>query len=127
MNKLKKGNKCDKIKSDVIKGRQHFAHKSGSLILERKQTLVFNCFCEKKCSNLLTESQKIEVFNRYNNLKSHSEQYLFLKSLVIPDNNIDKKNLKFNYYIEARSEEKEVKIYSDFLKVSYYLIEKSIK
>jgi hypothetical protein len=55
------------------------------------QTLVFNCFCEKKCSNLLTESQKIEVFNRYNSLKSHSEQYLFLKSLVIPDNNSDKK------------------------------------
>jgi hypothetical protein len=35
-------------KSDVIKGKQHFAHKSANLDLERKQTLNFDCFCKKK-------------------------------------------------------------------------------
>jgi hypothetical protein len=109
MNKSKKGKKCDKIKSDIIKGKQHFTHKSEKLIIEKKQTLIFDCFCKTKCSNLLTESQKIEVFNRYYALKSDSEQYLFLKSLVIPIYNENKKS-KFDYYIEVKSEEKEVKI-----------------
>jgi hypothetical protein len=62
MNKLGKNWKRDKIKSD------------GNLILEKKQTLNFDCFCKTKCSNLLTEYQKIQVFNRYNALNSHSEQ-----------------------------------------------------
>ncbi len=41
MDKLGKNWKRDKIKSDVIKGKQYFAHKSANLILERKQTLSF--------------------------------------------------------------------------------------
>ena len=39
----KKSKKCDKIKSDIIKGKQRFTHKSGKLINERKQTLIFDC------------------------------------------------------------------------------------
>jgi len=91
-----------------LKGRQHFAHRSGKVIPSRKQTLIFDCFCEIKCSNLLNENQKIEVFKRYNDLQSHKEQYLYLKSLVIPvDNN--NKIKKFEYFIEAKSEENSVK------------------
>jgi hypothetical protein len=62
MNKLEKNWKRDKIKGDVIKGKQHFAHKSANLILERKQTLNFDCFCKTKCSNLLTENKKKSSF-----------------------------------------------------------------
>ncbi len=34
--------------------------------------------------NLFTENQLQDIFNRFNSMKSYSEQYLFLKSLVIP-------------------------------------------
>jgi hypothetical protein len=70
MNKSKKGKKCDKIKSDLIKGKQYFTHKSEKLIIE-KSKLIFDCCCKTKYSNLLTENHKIEVFNRYYALKSH--------------------------------------------------------
>jgi hypothetical protein len=61
MNKFEKNWKRDKIKSDVIKGKQYFTHKSANLIFETKQTLNFDCFAKQSENCLLTENQKIEV------------------------------------------------------------------
>ena len=43
------------------------------------------------------------VFNDYNGLDSHSKQYLFLKSLVIPVGKPENKIQKFEYFIETKS------------------------
>jgi hypothetical protein len=43
MEKLFKGKKTEKIKKDILKGRQHLTHYSGKLIKARKQIPILNC------------------------------------------------------------------------------------
>jgi hypothetical protein len=102
---LVKNWKRNKIKSDVIKGKQHFAHKIANLILETKQTLNFDCFCKTKSESFINWESKFSI---YNALNSDWEEYLFLKWLVIAIDNEDKKILKFDYYIELKSQQNEV-------------------
>jgi hypothetical protein len=102
--------KRERIKNDILKGKQHLAHYSDKLMPARVQKSFFECDCPTKCSSILTDNQKKEVFERYNSLKSHSEQYLFLKTVVIPINSNDKKRREFHYFIEYKSNENEVKI-----------------
>ena len=109
----KKGAKSERIKSCILKGRATISHYSNKIIAARIQIINFDCNCDIKCAALFSEEQKQEFFNHYNSLKSHEQQYLFLKSMVIPVNNNsnDKKNQKFEYFIETKCEKNEVKIF----------------
>jgi len=99
----KKGVKRQKIKSCILKGRPIISHYSNQIIPARVQTIDFDCECKIKCSKTFSDRQKQKIFNRYNCFKSHDQQYIFLKSLVIPvkNNSIDNKNQKFEYLIET--------------------------
>ncbi len=108
--KPKKISKKIQIKAAILEGKQHFAHKSGKIIPARIQTNNIDCSCEIKCKTTLSDEQKRQFFNRYNSLKSHEQQYFFLKSMVIPVTNTGKKIQKFEYFIETQSEKNEVKI-----------------
>ncbi len=52
---------------------------------------------QNKMFKNFSDQQKQEIFNRYNSFKSHDQQYVFLKSLVISvkNNSIDNKTQKF--------------------------------
>jgi len=84
-----------------LSGKEHLTHYSNKLIPEKRQVLEFDCKCEIKCASVFSNDQKIDLFKRYYSLKSHAEKYLFLKNLVIPNNNKVLKRKKFDYYIET--------------------------
>jgi hypothetical protein len=108
MDKLGKNWKRDKIKSDVIKGKQHFAHKSAIRFSKPNRLSILIVLQNKVTIIYWLRIKKIEVFSACNALNSDWEQYLFLKSLVIAIDNENKKNLKFDYYIEVKSQQNEV-------------------
>ncbi len=110
INKLEISNKKEIIKKDILKGREHVTHYSEKIIPARKSNLIFDCNCKVKCNNLLSDNQKIQVFKNYNELDSHSKQYLLLRSLIIPVGKPDNKIQKFEYFIETKSEENAVTI-----------------
>ena len=85
----------EKTKIKILKGSGHKAYNSNKYIEPRSQSIDIQCNCEIKCSNLFSVNQKQELFKQYNSLRSHEEQHLFLKSLVMPSTNSRKfgKNL----------------------------------
>ncbi len=66
-------------------------------------------FAKQSQNHLLIGNQSFQFkFSIYNALNSDWEEYLFLKWLVIAIDNEDKKILKFDYYIELKSQQNEV-------------------
>jgi hypothetical protein len=104
----KKVYKKELIKNKILKGSGHQTHNSEKYIESKKQRIDILCNFEIKCENLFTEIQLRDVFNRYYSLKSHNEQHLFLKSLVIPSKKETKIRQNFNYFIEVINNENEV-------------------
>ena len=106
-------NKCSKrkqIKDSILKGASHVTHRSAKVVPQRVQTIDFDCNCQIKCSLTLNQLQKQEIFNRYNALPSHEQQYALLKSLVIPVFDKTRNRQKFEYFIESKSDTNEVNI-----------------
>jgi hypothetical protein len=84
MNSFKNKSKRESTKNKILSGSGHETHYSKKFIEQRKQSINTSCNCGIKWMNLFTENQLQDIFNRFNSMKSYSEQYLFLKSLVIP-------------------------------------------
>jgi hypothetical protein len=82
-------------------------HYSNKIKPAKVETINFNCNCGIKCVTLFSEEQKQQFFDRHNSFKSDEQQYLFLKSMVIPVNN---KNKKFEYFTETNCDKNKVKI-----------------
>jgi hypothetical protein len=114
MNSIKKVYKREGIKNQILSGSGHKTHYTNKEIEPRKQLTTVLCSCEIKCANLFSETQKQEIFKRYNSLKSHSEQYLLLKSLVIPSEKEKKIRQKFDYYLEVNDNDMENEVYLSF-------------
>jgi hypothetical protein len=108
MNSKKKLKKREITKNKIISGKGHKCHYNDKYIGPRIQSTNTLCKCQPKCENLFTDNQKLEIFNRYNSLNTHDEQYLLLQSLVIPSKNQPKLRQKFDYFIEAKDNENQV-------------------
>jgi hypothetical protein len=100
--------KKENVKKAILKGEQYVTHYSNKLIAAKKQLIDFDCKCKIKCATTLTFNQKKEIFDRYYALKSHSQQFLFLKPLVIPITYNKTKYQKMHYFIETKSENNQV-------------------
>jgi hypothetical protein len=101
MNEKQKIYKREFIKKCIIAGKEHSTHYSNKILPSKTQNTTFTCICEPQCVFKFTEYQLNEIFNRYYSLKTHNEQHLFLKSLVIPCD-IKNKRTKFNYFLEVK-------------------------
>jgi hypothetical protein len=104
----KKFNKRELIKNKIIKGSGRQTHYNEKYIEPKTQKINTLCNCEIKCANLFTEFELKDVFNRYYSLKSHNEQHLFSKSLVIPSKKEIKIRHNFDYFIEVINDGNEV-------------------
>jgi siroheme synthase (precorrin-2 oxidase/ferrochelatase) len=109
MDQIIRKSKHKDISKAIIGGEEHSTHRFNKIISAKKQIIDFNCKCKPKCANVLTNDQKLEVFKRYYSLKSHNEQHLFLKSLLIPLNKANgRKTQKNQYFLESKSDIHEV-------------------
>jgi hypothetical protein len=101
MNLNKKLYKREITKNKILSGSGHKTHYTNRDIDPRTQSTNFLCNCGIRCANLFSENQKQEIFKKYNSLKSHSQQYSLLKSLVIPSEKQRKVRQKFDYFLEV--------------------------
>jgi len=74
------------IKQNILSGKEHKSHNNKKLIPSRRQCLAFSRKC--KCYAFSNEQLRY-VFKQYYDLKSHSEQYAYLRGI---------ENLCLNYY-----------------------------
>jgi hypothetical protein len=65
------------IKQNVLSGKEHKSHNNKNLIPSRRQCLAFSCKC--KCYAKFSDQQLRYAFKQNYDLKSHSQQYAYLR------------------------------------------------
>ncbi len=65
------------IKQNVLSGKEHKYDNNKKLIPSRRQRLAFSCKC--KCYAKFSDQHLRYVFKQYCDLKSHSQQYGYLR------------------------------------------------
>ncbi len=75
MRKVRKTRR-EPIKKNFLSGKDHKSHNKKS-IPSRRQCLAFSCKC--KCYEKFSDQQLRYVFKQYYDLKSHCEQYTYLR------------------------------------------------
>lgn len=81
--KKRKDNSADyprnKIKRAKVRGDEHINHKKK---LIQKKTIGNPCSCKKKCFDLVSEEDQIQVLSSFLNMESKNQQDTFLQGLI---------------------------------------------